>query len=112
MALDVATARNSVRKLRKLIRKTARRPSVEHVHDLRTHTRRLEAAIDALGLAERGNERRIGTRLARVRKRAGKVRDMDVLTADATTVTMRGERDCLVELVEHLGAERHRHAAR
>jgi CHAD domain-containing protein len=44
--------------------------------------------------------------LRSVRKNAGKVRDMDVLTADALTVKPDGELDCLVQLLEHLGAKR------
>jgi CHAD domain-containing protein len=35
---------------------------------------------------------------------------MDVLTADVLTVERDGEQDCLVQLVEHLGAERNKSA--
>jgi len=45
-----------------------------------------------------------------MRKRAGKVRDMDVLTADALTLSDDEERDCLVQLLEYLGAERNKNA--
>jgi CHAD domain-containing protein len=41
-----------------------------------------------------------------VRKRAGKVRDIDVLVADLLTLKQDGEQDCLVQLLEYLGAER------
>ena len=48
--------------------------------------------------------------LARLRKRAGKIRDMDVLTGCASTVQVDGEQDCSVQLLEYLGAERYRQA--
>jgi CHAD domain-containing protein len=48
--------------------------------------------------------------LAKVRKRAGKVRDMDVLTEDALTLKLAGEQDCLVRLLEYLGEERSKYA--
>jgi CHAD domain-containing protein len=48
--------------------------------------------------------------VARLRKRAGKVRDMDVLTGHALTVRIEGEQDCSVELLEYLGAERYQQA--
>jgi CHAD domain-containing protein len=35
---------------------------------------------------------------------------MDVLTADAVTLADDEERDCLVQLLEHLGVERNKHA--
>lgn len=45
-----------------------------------------------------------------IRNRAGDVRDMDVLTADALTIKEEGELDCLVQLLEYLGAERNKYA--
>ena len=112
MPLDVSVVRRNLRKLRKLLKKRASRPSPEEVHDLRTRTRRFEATVEALGLDRRRNERRSMSRLGKLRKRAGRVRDMDVLTGYAATVEVDDEQDCLVELLEHLGAERYRHARR
>src|SRR5262245_11209863 len=100
MALNVPTLRRSVRNLRKLFGKAPRRPSPDRVHDLRTHTRRCEAMVEALGLDGRRNERRLLSDLAKLRKRAGKVRDMDVLTSHAATVAVAHEQDCLVELLQ------------
>src|SRR5262249_29531052 len=68
--------------------------------------------IEALGFDRNRNERRVLSRLAKVRKRAGKLRDMDVFTGYTATVSVSGEQDCLVELLEYLGAERYRHARR
>lgn len=112
MALDVPGIQRNLRKLRKLLKKAPRRPTPEHVHDLRTHTRRFEATVEALGLDGGRNERRLISRLGTLRKRAGKVRDMDVLTGHTATLALNGEQECLVELLEYLGAERYRHARR
>jgi CHAD domain-containing protein len=112
MALDENTVQKPVRKLRKLLKKNPRQPTPDNVHDLRTNTRRLEAALSALSLDSRREEQRWLKDLARVRKRAGKVRDMDVLTGFASTVHPDGEQDCSVQLLEHLGAQRYKHATR
>ena len=45
-------------------------------------------------------------KLGRFRKRAGKVRDMDVLTSYASTIHAKGEDDCAVQLLEYLGMRR------
>jgi CHAD domain-containing protein len=66
--------------------------------------------IEALDVNCKRNERRSFRHLARIRKRAGKIRDMDVLTGYASTVQVEEGRDCLVQLLEYLGAERYRRA--
>jgi CHAD domain-containing protein len=54
----------------------------------------------------RRKDRRVLSPLARVRKRAGKVRDMDVLIQHATTLRSSGEDDCVLRLIEVLGTRR------
>lgn len=86
MSLDSNQVQKPVRKLRKIIKKAGKEPSSQEVHDLRTNSRRLEASLAALSLHSKGNGRRLLKDLSRVRKRAGKVRDMDVLTGYAATL--------------------------
>lgn len=57
-------------------------------------------------LALESNDRRLLRKLARLRKRAGKVRDLDVLTGYVVDLKVSGEEECLVELLEYLGSER------
>jgi CHAD domain-containing protein len=58
---------------------------------------------------ERASLREIG----RIRKRAGKIRDVDVLTADAISMRkVTGQQDHLIELVHDLGPKRHKQAKR
>ena len=110
MALDTDGTQKSVRQLRKLLKNPPRQPTPDEIHSLRTHTRRFESTLDALGLDSKRNERRVLRDIGRIRRRAGKIRDMDVLTAHAVTVHPDQEQDCLVRLLECLGAGRYRHA--
>jgi CHAD domain-containing protein len=109
MALDPKRVQKPVRKLRKFLKKVPKRPSIEDIYDLRTNSRRFETNVEALGLSSKRNERRVLRLLARLRRRAGKIRDMDVLTSYGLSVQVNGEQDRLVQLLEHLGANRSKH---
>ena len=106
MALERDRLLKPVKKLRNLIRQIDSGPAPDTVHKLRTNTRRFEATLEALSLDERVIGKSMLKDLRRLRKRAGKVRDMDVLTAFASTVHPRGEEECGVQLLERLGARR------
>ena len=109
MSLDPAKLQEPLRKLGKLIKDFPKRPSPEQVHHLRTRARRIEAMLAALMLTSRRNERRLLQELAPLRRKAGKVRDMDVLTGFSVSLHPdQPEEQCLVELLEYLGAERYR----
>ena len=107
MALDFKRAQKPVRKLRKLIKKMSADPIPEQVHDFRTNSRNMEATLQAFGLESSRLGRGVLKPLSRLRNRAGKIRDMDVLTSYAASVDSEdGEQDCAVQLLEHLGAQR------
>lgn len=110
MALDRDRLLKPVKKLRKLVDKIDKNPDADKVHSLRTNIRRFESMLDALGLDTLGIDAGMLKDLGRLRKRAGKVRDMDVLTQFASTVHPRGEEDCVVQLLEYLGAKRKKEA--
>lgn len=109
MAVDTDRIHKPIRKLRKFLKLSPKRLTPEEIHELRTNARRFETNVEALGLSHDKNEKRLSRKLARVRKRAGKIRDMDVLTEYALTVNLDGEQDCLVQLLESLGANRAKH---
>lgn len=94
------------RKLRKSLKNLPKRSSPEQVHDLRTRIRRLESIVNALMLDRKSERERLLRTVAPIHKKAGKVRDMDVLTRFASTIPHQGEDNCFIELVEHIGAER------
>jgi len=111
MALDSGQLDKPIRKLRKLLKKMPAEPTPKQVHDLRTNSRRLEAMFEATGPDQNG--RKILKQVSRLRKRAGKVRDMDVLTGYAAELAQTGdEQDCAVRLLEHLGAVRRKKAGK
>jgi len=110
MPVDVDRIQKSVRKIRKFVKKAPTQPTPEQVHDLRTNTRKLESALHALSLDSNGDEQRLLKSVKRIRRRAGKIRDMDVLTANVCSVKVNSGGDCEVQLLEHLGAQRHKYA--
>jgi len=112
MSLNTDRIEKDVRKLGNLVKKLPRNPTPEEVHGLRTRVRRFEVELQASGLDAQSKEKWLLKQLARIRKRAGKVRDMDVLTAHLSTVRVDGERDCPIQLFEYLGTKRYEKAER
>lgn len=112
MAIDHARLIKPVKKLRKLLKKLSADPALEEVHDLRTTGRRFEAALTSMALEDAGISKSALKELGRLRKRAGKVRDMDVLTELAAAVRPKGEDECHIRLLEHLGARRKKQAGK
>lgn len=111
MPLDQDKLAKGFRKLRKVPKIVTKRPSPEEVHDLRTRTRRLESTLHALLLDQERDGRRLLRTVSPIRKKAGKVRDMDVLTGFAATLA-NDDQGCLIRLLEHLGAKRLQFARR
>lgn len=109
MSLDRNQLEKSVNKLRSLLSKQDW-TSPKRIHRFRTQARRFEASVEALGLRRKGNQERLLRKLARLRKLAGGIRDMDVFTACVLTVSTENDQDCAVQLVEHLGASRYSRA--
>ena len=112
MPLNLPRLVKPVKKLRKLLRKIDSDPRPDQVHDLRTNIRRFEAACEALVLEDAGVPKSVFRELDSLRKRAGKVRDMDVLTEFASAIRPKDEPECHVRLLEHLGARRQKEAAK
>jgi CHAD domain-containing protein len=106
MALNPDRLLKPVKKLRKLVKKLDNQPTPDEVHDLRTNTRKFEAMFEALALDGQRLGKSVLKDLGRFRKRAGKVRDMDVLTSFASNVRVQGEDECSTQLLEYLGARR------
>jgi CHAD domain-containing protein len=112
MPIDSDRILKSVRKLRKCTARLPKEPSPADIHKLRTTARKLEAMFTTLSLDSRKNESQLIKRVRKIRKRAGKVRDLDVLTGDLAAIRVDGETECQVRLLEHLGGERLQQAAK
>lgn len=109
MSIDLDQVEKPARKIRKLLKKIGNDPAPEQVHHLRTNTRRLEASLAALSLDGQLTNH-LKKALKRMRKRAGKVRDMDVLTSYVLHLNAERESDCSTRLLEHLAITRHKQA--
>ena len=111
MALDLNRTEKPLRKLRKLLKKMPAEPGADDIHDFRTSSRRIEATLQALSVIPKNDRLRILRDISPLRKRAGKVRDMDVLTNYLSSVShQQKEKECTVQLFEHLGAQRQKYA--
>lgn len=112
MPLDPRELDHRVKQLRRDLKGFSNNPAAGEVHDLRKHTRRIESVLAAMNLDSAGNETALLSGLKVVRKRAGKVRDMDVLTTHLMDLDFKGDHDCTLRLVHHLGTERACYAAK
>jgi CHAD domain-containing protein len=108
MVLDPDHMLKPVKKLRKLIDRVEGESGPETVHKLPTTTRRFEAIFKALSLDTQGINKRTLKDLGRIRKRAGKVRDIDVLIGFASNIHPKGAEECCIELLESTRSERRR----
>ena len=99
-----------VRELRKMLKDLPQNPAPDEVHKLRTRTRRVEAIASALEPAAQKRTRQLLKALKPVRKAAGGVRDMDVLTAGLLNLTRNSNEESIVRLIEHLGTLRSKSA--
>src|SRR5260370_33959670 len=97
--MDFERTSKPVRRLRKLLKRLPQNPSPEEVHELRTQTRKLEAMLHAFSQVSSGNEGRILRVMKPMLRAAGRVRDMDVLIAKASTLSSCVPSDAIVRLV-------------
>ena len=81
MPIDRQRNQTLWRRLSRLLKQAADKPQAETVHQFRTAARRVEALLEALSPDPDKNQRRLLKRLSRLRRRAGRVRDMDVQMA-------------------------------
>ena len=79
--LRPANTRATFRKLSRQLAKLAGKPAPENIHRFRTSSRRVEVLISDLAERRNGNDKKLLKLLARLRKKAGRVRDLDVQSA-------------------------------
>jgi CHAD domain-containing protein len=105
MPFDIERIHKSANRVVKFLRKNSRRPRSNAVHDLRTSINTLETTFITVGLSSKRTVKRFLRDLRKLRERAGKVRNMDVLIDKVLTLKQDGEQDCLIRLLGHLAAE-------
>jgi CHAD domain-containing protein len=78
MPIDKKLSRSILERLNRELGKLGRKPAPERVHKFRTTSRRVEALLSEVVISHHGNEAKLLKRLARLRKKAGRLRDLDV----------------------------------
>jgi CHAD domain-containing protein len=99
-------------KLSRQISKLSEKPKPEYVHRFRTLSRRVEALLEGLVADPAGNDKKLLVLLARLRKKAGKVRDLDVQISILRALRIPQDRARKTELIQALCDERQKREAR
>lgn len=81
MPIDTKRSRLTFHKLAREVTKLSRKSAPEAVHKFRTYGRRVEALLSQVVLEQNRNDRKLLKLLGRLRKKAGRVRDLDVQIA-------------------------------
>jgi CHAD domain-containing protein len=104
LSMSIAPQRSRVvfQKLEKDLVKLSSKPRAENVHRFRTGTRRLEILLGELSPKPDGSQKKLLKLLGRIRKRAGKVRDLDVQLAALRSLKIPREPRRKTQLVNHL----------
>jgi CHAD domain-containing protein len=102
MSIALKKSRAVFQKLEQDLTKLSTRPRPENVHRFRTGTRRLQVLLGDLSPRLGGNEKKLLKMLDRIRKRAGKVRDLDMQLAALRSLKIPREPRRKTQLVNHL----------
>jgi CHAD domain-containing protein len=102
--MPIAPKRSRIvfQKLEQDLVKLSSKPRAEHVHRFRTGTRRLQILLGELSPKLDRSQKKLLKLLGRIRKRAGKVRDLDVQLAALRALKMPREPRRKTQLVNHL----------
>jgi CHAD domain-containing protein len=83
----------------------------ENIHRFRTNSRRVEVLVDQLS-PENGNKRRLLNRLSKLRRKAGKVRDLDVQIAFLKELRVPDRQNHRAQLLDALAKDQERRSKR
>jgi CHAD domain-containing protein len=106
MNSEIEHVEKALRDLGKSLKGLPKDPKPDQVHKLRTSARRVEAIAAALEEVDGKDSRRLVKAIEPLRKAAGGVRDMDVLTANLRKLARSAEGDSLNRLIDHLESVR------
>ena len=102
MSIDPKRSRIVFQKLDQDLVKLSSKPRAENVHRFRTGTRRLQILLGELSPKLDRSQKKLLKLLGRIRKRAGKVRDLDVQLAALRTLKIPREPQRKTQLVNRL----------
>ncbi|HEX3353379.1 MAG TPA: CHAD domain-containing protein [Terriglobales bacterium] len=106
MSLDLENTCPLFRKLSRQLSKMAKRPAADNVHKFRTSSRRVEVLVADLSQKRNRNDKKLLKLLGRLRKKAGKLRDLDVQTAALRSLKIPQEPGRKSQLLRMLAEER------
>ena len=102
--------REPFRRLRESLKNIEKNPPPEDVHKLRIQARRIESIASALNPDGGKQARRLIKPVKQLRRAAGGVRDMDVLTTNALSLCDRSNGPSLARLIDYLKSTRAKNA--
>ena len=106
MLLVPEQTRFTFRKLARQMSKLADKPAPENVHKFRTSSRRVEVLVADLAESRSGNDKKLLRLLGRIRKKAGRVRDLDVQSAALRSLKIAQDSRRKSQLMRTLAEER------
>jgi CHAD domain-containing protein len=106
MPIDQDPSHVAFRKLSRQLAKLTKKPAPENVHKFRTYSRRVEAMLEELVPKLSRNDKKLLKQLARLRKKAGRVRDLDVQIAALRSLKIPQEPGRKSQLMRTLSEER------
>ncbi len=106
MPLDQENTRPIFRRLARQLSKLADKPVPENVHKFRTSSRRVEGLVADLAQERSRNDKKLLKLLGRLRKKAGRVRDLDVQTAALRSLKIPQEPGRKSQLLRTLAEQR------
>jgi CHAD domain-containing protein len=108
MPIDQDCARLVFDRLDRQLSKLADKPQPQNVHRFRTYTRRVEALIEEVAPKVGRNEKKLLKMLNRLRRRAGRIRDLDVQIVALRNLRIPGEQGHKTQLLRMLNEIRSR----
>jgi CHAD domain-containing protein len=108
MPIDLKRSRLAFQRLGRELTKFVKNPSPESVHKFRTNSRRVETLLNEVASERNRNHKKVLKVLLRLRKKAGRVRDLDVEIASLRSLKIPGGNGHKSQFVDELVQERSR----
>src|SRR5271170_4208838 len=108
MPINLKTSRLVFQRLSRELTRLAKNPAPESVHKFRTNSRRVEAVLNEVVPRLGRNDRKLLKLLSRMRKKAGRVRDLDVEIASLRSLKIPEGNGHKSQFVDALVQERAR----
>jgi CHAD domain-containing protein len=109
MPIDLKRSRLAFHRLGRELSKLAKNPAPESVHKFRTNSRRVEAVLSEVAAVPNRNDKKLLKLLSRLRKKAGRVRDLDVEIASLRSLKIPEGNGHKSQFVDALVQERTKH---